>query len=706
MPSGNDTKGDQGGRAVAPQGAQTAQADGGRGARTIAVVGPFASGKTTLVEAILERTGAIAKAGSVAAGTSVGDATPEAREHRMSVELNVVECDYLGEHYSFLDCPGSVEYLYEMRAAAAGADLAVVVAEPDEKKIPALQVVLKALEDEGVPHILFLNKIDKATEGVREILQLMQPASRVPLVLRQIPIFHNGIATGYVDLALERAHVFREHAESTVIPIPDEARAQEVAARYEMLERIADYDDHLMEELLTDIEPPRDEVFGDLRREMREGLICPVFIGSAERGNGITRLLKALRHEAPGIADTCDRLGVNAGPGEAVVQVLKTLHTTHGGKLSIARVLTGTVADGATLTKADGAQGRVSGVYRLMGREAVKRGPATAGETVALGKIDPARTGDALSTGKVGVPKLITVDPPQPVMAIAVSVGDHKDDAKLSAGLAKIAEEDPSIRVTQDQDFGETVVEGQGEMHLRVVVEKLKSKFGVTVEVKQPSVPYKESIRGKTTVRGRHKKQSGGHGQFGDVVLDIEAAPRGGGFTFREVITGGVVPRNYIPAVEEGVRDVLKAGALGFPLVDVTVTLTDGSYHSVDSSDQAFKTAAQIGMREGLPKCAPVLLEPILKVSVAVPSDATARVNQIVTGRRGQLLGFDARPGWDGWDVVEALIPQAEMELLIVEIRSASQGVGTYWQQFDHLAELSGHLAQKVEARQKAAHAA
>ncbi|WP_407050246.1 elongation factor G [Methyloraptor flagellatus] len=704
MPSGHEGKGDVGrGRATGPQGdGPSARA---ATARTVAIVGPFASGKTTLLEAILERTGAIAKAGSVATGNSIGDATPEARDHRMSVELNVAECDYLGDHYTFLDCPGSIEYLYEARAAVAAADLAIVVAEPDAKKIPALQVVMKALEDLGVPHLLFLNKIDKADESIRDTLRLMQPASRVPLVLRQIPIFKQGIAIGTIDLALERAHVFREHAESTVIPIPDDERASEVAARYEMLERLADYDDHLMEELLGDVEPPRDEVFCDLVREMREGLICPVFIGAAERGNGVTRLLKALRHEAPGINETRDRLGLDAG-ADAVVQVLKTLHTPHGGKLSIARVLCGTVADGQSLQRSDGAADRVSGLYRLMGREAVKRGPAAAGETVALAKVEVARTGDVLTSSKQPPAQLVTLDLPEPVIAVAVTTTDRKDDVKLSAALAKIAEEDPSLRVRQDAELGETVIEGQGEMHLRVAIEKLKTKFGVAVETRAPSVPYKETIRGKTTVRGRHKKQSGGHGQFGDVVLDIEAGPRGSGFAFRETITGGVVPKNYIPAVEEGVREMLRTGAFGFPVVDVTVTLTDGSYHSVDSSDQAFKTAAQIGIREGLPKCAPVLLEPVLRVSVAVPSEATARVNQIVTARRGQLLGFDGRPGWDGWDVVEALIPQAEMNHLIVEIRSASQGVGTYRQAFDHLAELTGHLAAKIEARQKAAHAA
>jgi elongation factor G len=239
-------------------------------------------------------------------------------------------------------------------------------------------------------------------------------------------------------------------------------------------------------------------------------------------------------------------------------------------------------------------------------------------------------------------------------------------------------------------------------MHLRVALERLTGKYGISVTTQEPAIPYKETIRGATSVRGRHKKQSGGHGQFGDVVLDIKPLPRGSGFQFDQTISGGVVPRNYIPAVEGGVATYLAKGPLGFPVVDVAVTLTDGSYHSVDSSDQAFRMAAQLGMREGMPQCKPVLLEPVLKVEVAVPSEATARVNGIVSQRRGQLLGFDARPGWQGWDVVEALIPQAEIRDLIIELRSATAGVGTFSSRFDHLAELSGKLADQVIERANA----
>jgi elongation factor G len=668
----------------------------------VALVGPFGSGKTTLLEALLERTGAVTRAGSVAAGTSIGDASPEARSHQMGVETNVAECEFLGDRYTFLDCPGSVEYMFETEAVLPGVDVAVVVAEADEKKIPALQLVLRLLEDRKVPHILFLNKLDKTEGGVRDVLELMQPASRVPLVLRQIPMVKDGRVVGAIDLALERAYVWRERMASEITEIPDAEKAAELEARYQMLERIADYDDQLMEELLSDITPPRDEIFNDLAKEMKAGLICPVLIGSAERGNGIGRLLKALRHEAPGLEETQARLGL-VPKNDAVVQILKTFHTQHGGKLQVSRVLAGKVTDGAVLIGAGGLSDRVSGIYRLTGKENVKRPEALAGETVGLGKIEPAKTGMTFTTAKAGITQFATLKAPQPVMKFTISAYDHKDDAKLSMSLAKIVEEDPALSLRQDKESGETIFAGQGEMHLRVALERLEHKFQIKAKTAAAEVPYKESYHGSVSVRGRHKKQSGGHGQFGDVALEVTAGARGSGFQFLDRITGGVVPRQYIPAVEEGTREFLEKGLHGFPVVDIQVALTDGSYHTVDSSDMAFKMAAQIGMREALGKLSSVLLEPILKVSITTPSDATARINQIVSGRRGQLLGYDGRPDWDGWDVVEALIPQAEMEGLIVEIRSATQGVGLFTHSFHELAEVTGHIAAKVIEKAKAA---
>ncbi len=673
------------------------------GPRCVALVGPFQSGKTTLLEAILARTGAIQRQGSVDAGSSVGDASKEARDHRMGVELSVATTTFMDESYTFIDCPGSIEFIHDMRAALPAVDAAVVVCEADEKKIPQLQLVLRELEEQKIPHFLFLNKIDKADKRLRETLQLLQPASRLPLLLRQIPIWRNGIVTGFVDLALERAHVYKEHTASEVIELSGEDLERERTARFTMLETLADHDDELLEQLLEDIPPPRDRVFDDLSRELRDGQVCPVLIGAATRTNGVLRLLKALRHEAPNVESTAKRLGVSAGNGETVAYVLKTWHTAHGGKMSVARILAGQAGDGTTFLTPDREAGRISGVFRLMGQQMDKRGPAQAGETVGLGKLDYARTGETLTAGKEAHRPVADVMPYPPVLAIAVSAAERKDDVKLGQALNKMQEEDPSIVVVHNPDAHEVVLWGQGEMHLRVAAERLEDRFGIRIEKRRPSVGYRETIRKAVQQRGRHKKQSGGHGQFGDVVLDIAPLPRGTGFTFAEKITGGVVPRNYIPSVEEGVIDGLKEGPLGFPVVDVSVTLVDGSYHSVDSSDQAFRTAGRIGIVEALPQCQPVLLEPIHMVEIVCPTDSTARMNAILSSRRGQILGFDTRDGWPGWDCVRALMPESEIGDLIIEIRSGTAGVGTFSFKFDHMAELTGRTAEQIVAARRPA---
>jgi elongation factor G len=669
---------------------------GGRRSRLIAIVGPFQSGKTTLLEAILARTGATQRQGKVSEGNSVGDQSGEARAHQMSVELNVAETTFLDDSYTFIDCPGSIEFQYESASALTGCDAAIVVTEPDAKKAPHLQLILRDLEERGIPHFLFINKIDKAEGRIRDLLPLLQPASRKPLVLRQIPIWKNGIATGFVDLALERAYVYREHAESEVIEMPADLADREHEARFNMLEKLADYDDELMEQLLSDIEPPRDRIFEDLASELKRGDICPVLLGSAENGNGILRLMKALRHEAPTVVETAERLGI--APGKTIGQVLKSMHTAHGGKVSLVRVLTGEIADGAHVKGADG-EDRVAGIFSLKGQELTKRGTAKAGDTIGLGRLDNIATGETVTTEKASPAQIGKIAAPQPVYSTAVVIKEKKDEVKLTAAIHKIVEEDPSISLEHNHETGQIVLHGQGEMHLRVAIERLVRKYGVDVARRERQVAYKETIRKGTEIRGRHKKQSGGHGQFGDVVIEIAPLPRGTGFQFSERISGGVVPRNYFPSVEKGVKDYLHHGPLGFAVVDVGVTLIDGSYHSVDSSDMAFQTAGRIAMSEGMPKCSPVLLEPIMHVDIAVPSEATSKVNSIISTRRGQILGFDARAGFDGWDVVQAQIPEAEMGNLIVELRSVTAGVGTYAQRFDHLAELTGKVADQVLAQ-------
>ena len=667
------------------------------GPRTVALVGPYGSGKTSLLEAIAHMTGAIPRKGAVAQGSSLGDASAEARARQMSVEVNVLTTRFLDEDFTFLDCPGSIEFFADTLCVLPGIDAAVVVCEPEPGKTGMLQPYLKALADAKIPHFIFVNKFDKATGSLRGLLALLQEESGTPLLLRQIPIWENGLATGFVDLALERAFSFDPGSAGKVIDIADLKREKE--ARFQMLERLADYDEHLMEELLGDVEPPREEVFGDLTRELSEALVVPVLIGSASAGNGVERLLKALRHEVPEVAKAAERNGIK--PNDTVVQVLKTMHGGQGGKLSLVRVLSGSLKDNQVLYGPEGDM-RIGGIFALTGTQQAKKSEARAGETVALARLENARTGQRLAATKLEARAAKPLALP-PVYRLAIEAADRKDEVKITAALAKLMEEDPSLSVEHNAVTQEMVLAGQGEIHLKVAAEKLMSKYALKLTTKPPAIPYKETIRKPTTSHGRHKRQSGGHGQFGDVVLDIRPNPRGAGFVFHDRIKGGVVPKQWIGSVEKGVVEYLKSGPLGFPVVDVEVALTDGSYHTVDSSDAAFQTAGRLAMSEGMPACAPVLLEPMVKLSIHVPHGATAKVGSLIGSRRGTPMGFDSRPGWRGWDTVWAEMPQSEVSDLIVDLRSLTQGVGTYEMEFSHLAELNGKLADTIVASRKAA---
>ena len=660
------------------------------GARNIAIIGPYLSGKTTLLEGLLHACGATNRKGSVTEGTTVGDSAAEARARNMSTELNVGSATFMDSEFTFLDCPGSVELLQESLFVLPGVDAAVVVCEPDADKAQALAPLLHSLEKFGVPHMLFVNKIDKATITVQALLDALQPISSKPLVLRHIPVQDGEIISGYVDLASERAYHYKPGELSEVINLPESEEDAFGDARYSMLEALADFDDDLMEKVLEDIIPEKDELYANLTKDFQDANIIPVLLGAAEQGGGIFRLLKALRHEVPAANVAATRAGADDLSGN-VAQVLKTYHTQHGGKVSIARVWCGEIKEGMTLNGQ-----RVSSLFRMMGHDQQKIPNAAAGEVVGLGRMEEAITGETLSD--TGSNSLGTPDILPPVYSLAIAASKRDDEVKLSAALAKVRVEDPSITVGHDEDTHELVMRGQGDIHLKITMDRLLNKYGLEVKSERPKVPYMEAIRKSIEQHGRHKKQSGGHGQFGDVHLAIKPLPRGSGFEFVDKIVGGAIPRQYIPAVESGVKDYLDKGPLGFPVVDVSVTAFDGQYHAVDSSELAFKMAARTAMNEGMKQCNPVLLEPILEVAIAAPSEHTPKINAIVSGRRGQILGFDTRVGWSAWDVVSAHMPQSELHDLIIELRSATQGTGSYTATFDRLQELTGRLADDVVA--------
>jgi elongation factor G len=660
--------------------------------RCVALIGPYLSGKTTLFESLLFATGATHRKGSVKDGTSVGDSAPEARARQMSTELSAAAAEYLGDSWTLLDCPGSIEFVQEAKTAVMAADAAVVVCEPTPDKALTAAPILKFLDRHKIPHMLFINKMDTATARVRDVLQAFQGISDRPLVLRQVPIQEGDTITGYVDLVSERAYNYRPGEASDLIAIPEPVKDVEQEARTEMLEFLADYDDKLLEQLLEDVVPSKEEIYGNLTKDLRRDLIVPVFLGAAEHDHGTRRLLKALRHEVPSHEATLARMGVEA-PAGPMMTVFKTYHAPHTGKLSLSRIWAGEVSDGMTL-----AGERVSGLYRLMGSHQTKLASAGAGDVVALGRMDEAKTGDVLTPSGRSEIEFPSAEPPMPVFSNAVSAEKRSDEVKLMGALTKLIEEDPSLAVEQNADTHELLLWGQGEIHLQNAIDRLGSKFNLAATMRPPQLPYKETIRKSTSQHGRYKRQTGGHGQFGDVHVDIKPLPRGTGFSFSDTVVGGAVPKQYIPAVGAGVREYMNRGPLGFPVVDIEVTLTDGQYHSVDSSEQAFKMAARIAMTEGMPSCDPVLLEPIFRVTMNVPSEFTPKLQRVISSRRGQILGFGPKEDWSGWDEMTGYLPQAEMRDLIVEIRSLTLGVGTFAWGFDHLQELTGKHAEQVVA--------
>lgn len=670
-----------------PKGAKT-------GDRLIALVGPAGAGKTSLAEALLHAAGAISRQGKVDDGSTIGDASAEARARGGSTETNFLNFDYLGDHFCIVDAPGSASFSEDAASAIAVADLGIVVVDPDPARAPLAAPALRMLDEQGIPHLIFVNRIDQARGSIRELLAALQPMSVSPLIARQLPLREGDRVTGFVDLALERAFQYRPGAASEQIEMPDSIAAEESEARTHMLEQLADHDDTLLEQLLMDETPEDSRIFADLHHETEDNLGVSVLFGSATGEWGVRRLLKSLRHDGPGPDTTARRLGVE----KRALYATKTYHGSAVGRVTVARALGGSFTESEDVTTSSGKHARLGTILGLQGDKQEKIGTAREGQLVGLAKTEDWKAGEW--AGETPLPPAIEIERRPRNAAVAIAPEDRKDDVRMSSALAKIIEEDAGLGIAQEE--GELVLKGMSEEHLNIAIQRLENRYGVKVKSRRPRIPYRESIRRSVEQRGRHKKQSGGHGQFGDVVIRVAPLPRGSGFQFDEVVKGGNVPKQYIPAVEAGVKDALQKGPLGFPVVDVAVTLLDGSYHSVDSSELAFRTAGRIAMQEALQAATPHLLEPVHKLSIVAPNSSSSKVSSALASRRGQMLGMVPRDGWDGWDRVDMLLPSAELDGLEAELRSLSQGLASYEAEYDHLAELNGTLADKVIEHERA----
>jgi elongation factor G len=638
------------------------------GPRSVALIGPYGSGKSTLFEALMAAAGAPVKRGG------------DLRKHAASTELRLGHCSFLGDRWSIVDCPGSVEFAYETQSALAAVDLAIVVCEAAASRTSTVPLLFKALEDFGLPHLVFVNKIDTLAGSFDETLEALQACSRYPLAPRQLPIREGDVLAGYIDVVREQAYRYGTNQDTQPIELPASLKEPEKEALDGLTEVLADQDDALLEKLIEEVAPTSAEIYQHLRKDQASGTIVEVLIGSAALGRGILPLWKAMRHDVPDASGTAARRGITA-TSEPLVQIFKTVQA---GKLSYGRVWRGVVRDGATFNGA-----RIGGIYRYAGGEAQRVPEAEAGELVALGRLEGVATG-AILGNPAATESLPFPTPPAPVYAFAIAAKDRKDDVKLPAGLQKLVSEDPALGIVHDAETAETLLTGQGDIHLNCAIERLATNYNLQIATSPPKIAFKETIRRKVIQHSRYKRQTGGHGQFADVKLEIEPRRRGEGFLFTDKIVGGAVPKQYIPAVGDAAEEAMQKGPFGYPVVDVAVTLVDGSFHTVDSSDMAFKIATRQALTEGLAKAEPVLLEPIEHVTISVPNTFTAAAQRLLTGRRGQILGYGERPGWPGWDDVEALVPAAELHDLIIQLRSDTMGLGHYQRRFDHLAEARG----------------
>lgn len=645
--------------------------------RCFAVLGPSFSGKSALVDQLAALEGA-----------------GQASDSRAGVRL--VKFGFMEEDWCAVDCPGAIEAIHDTKNALLAADMAVICVSPDPEEAVLAAPYIRAAEEAGTPSLIFINRIDESRGRVRDVVAALQDYASHVLVLRQIPIREGEDIVGAVDLVSERAWQYREGKTSALIEIPDSASERESEARAEMLENLSEFDDWLLEEIIEDREPEGSPVYSICTRVLQDNKIMPALIGSALHMNGIMRLMKALRHEAPGIEGLTERLALGTEVGNpAAVGFLSTVKQ-HVGKTVFFRALADGIGQGETL-----AGGNIGGLNAVGAEKGAIAG------TVPKGTVVGAVKSDQLGAGKIFTADAAHEPPawaraPEPMVARILVASNERDEVKLSSTLARLAEDDPGLEASQEAGTGSPLVRVQGQLHLRKLKETLLDIFGITVEDHEPTAVYRETITRKADIHYRHRKQTGGAGQFADVRLVVQPNPRGTGFTFDETVKGGAVPRNYIPSVEAGAEESLAKGPLGFPVIDVGVTLYDGQHHSVDSSDFAFKTAGRMGVQQGLGEAGAVLLQPIFQVSIFVPSVYSGSLVGIVSSLKGQVLGFDRDPDAKGWDIFRALLPGSALDGLVHDLRSATQGLAYYTTEFDHFEELYGKEAEKiVEEKQR-----
>ena len=684
--------------------------------RNVAIVGQGGAGKTTVADALLFAAGGTSRLGRVDDGSSAFDTEPEEVRRKTSITASLHHAQWRKHDLNLIDTPGYSPFLHDTRNCLRAATGVVLVLGPTGGEVKVeTEKVWAWCEEFGVPRIAFVTRLDRERATVGHALDDLKVLGAKPAVL-QVPIGSEAELRGVVDVLSGRAFLYQgESGTFQEGAAPPELADAVSAAREQLVETIAEANDPLLEKYLEGTELTVEELRAGLRDGARAGKLLPLLCGAAGRAIGLHPLLDAIVDLLPSPADLPAWKGDNPKTGEEVERgpdptapfsayVFKTIVDPFAGKLSVLRIVSGRAhGDLNVLNTVREERERIAHPLKLEGKKQTQIASAVAGDIVAFAKLKNTASGDTLADEKNPV-----VFPPLPDAPAAISFAlqpkSKADDEKVMQGLHRLMEEDTGLRVHRDEQTKEFVVSGTGQLHLEVMVERLKRKYGVEVELKAPKVPYKETIKGTAKAQGKHKKQTGGHGQYGDAWLELSPQPRGKGFEFEDAIVGGTIPRNFIPAVEKGGRELLTEGILaGFPIVDVRAKLYFGSYHDVDSSEMSFKIAGRLAFKTAFEQCRPVLLEPIMTIRVTVPDDYMGDVIGDLNSRRGKVLGAETKGG--GQQVIKAHVPMSEVLRYAPDLRSMTSGRGDFELEFDHYEETPPHIAEKVIKQAQAAKA-
>ncbi len=675
--------------------------------RNVAFVGHGGSGKTSLAEALLYVAGATTRQGSVDLGTSILDYEPEEQERKISLGLGVASIEWRGNKINIIDTPGFADFSGDARAALRAADLAVFVVSAVDGVEVGTETLWRAAEEEGIPRAIFITKLDRERASFQRTLDQLRSIFGKGIAPVHVPLGEEGELRGLARVVTQKVFAYEpgDKKGKPTDEVPERVKALAAEAHEALIESVVETDEAMMEAYFEGVEPERDVVVRTVHQGMLDATIFPVLVGSASKLIGIDTLAEFLVDFAPNPLERVHPPTITgdyeaSADGPALAYVFKTVSDPFVGRISLFRVYSGQIAHDDHLEVAGDGQVRMHNLFHLQGKDHTDAEHVWCGDIAAVAKVEGAKTGDTLRVAGSGV-QLAPVVYPSPVMELAIAPRSNQDEEKLSAALSRALEDDPTLRVERRSETHETILAGLGDLHLDVTLQRVARKFGVEVDTSLPRIPYRETITGSADVEGKHKKQSGGRGQFGVANIRFSPRPRGTGYEYVDSIKGGSIPRQFIPAVDKGIQEALDRGLVaGYPVVDIAAEVYDGKYHSVDSDELSFRMAGIQAVKAAIPLVRPTLLEPIVKMTIKAPEDYTGDIMGDINSKRGRVLGMDT----DGsLRVITALVPMGEVQRYAIDLRSMTSGRGSFEVEFDHYEEMPSQDAQRVIAAAQAA---